>query len=100
MRLSLGLIFAGTVFFALPNFNMFDIMPDFIGAILIMSGLSKLQWIDGNFEDARKGAKYLLWVSVLRLVLCIFANGGRADYLVPFAFIVCVLEIMFMMKLN
>ena len=98
MRLSLGLIFAGTVFFALPNFNMFDIMPDFIGAILIMSGLSKLQWIDGNFEDARKGAKYLLWVSVLRLVLCVFANGGRADYLVPFTFIVCVLEIMFMMK--
>ena len=100
MRRNLGLIFAGLVFFANPNFNLFDILPDFIGAILIMTGLSKMYMYDGNFEDARKGAKFLLWISLLRLVLCFFAtSGGRRDYLVPFTFIICVLEAIYMISL-
>jgi len=100
MRRNLGLIFAGLIFFALPNFNLLDIMPDFIGAILIMWGLSKMYMYDGNFEDAKKSAKFLLWISVLRLVLCFWAtSGGRRDYLVPFTFIVCVLEAIYMISL-
>ena len=100
MRGNLGLIFAGLLFFALPNFNLLDIMPDFIGAILIMSGLSKMYMYDGNFEDARKSAKFLLWVSVLRLVFCFWsASGGRRDYLLPFTFIICVLEAIYMIAL-
>lgn len=100
MRRNLGLIFAGLVFFALPNFNLLDIMPDFIGAILIMTGLSKMYMYDGNFEDAKRSAKFLLWISVLRLVLCLWTtSGGRRDYLVPFTFIVCVLEAIYMISL-
>ncbi len=100
MRRNLGLIFAGLIFFALPNFNLLDIMPDFIGAILIMCGLSKMYMYDGNLEDAKRSAKFLLWISVLRLVLCFWAtSGGRRDYLVPFTFIVCVLEAIYMISL-
>ena len=100
MRRYLCLIFAGLAFFALPNFNLFDIMPDFIGAILIMVGLSKMYMYDGNFEDARKSAKFLLWISVLRLILCFWAtSGGRRDYFVPFTFIICVLEAIYMISL-
>ena len=99
MKKNLGLIFAGLVFFALPNFNLLDVMPDFIGVILIMAGLSKMYMYDGNFEDARQSAKFLLWISVLRLVLCLWANsGGRRDYILPFTFIVCVLEAMYMIS--
>lgn len=100
MRRYLGLILAGLMFFALPNFNLLDIMPDFVGAILIMIGLSKMYMYDGNFEDARKSAKFLLWISLLRLVLCVWAtSGGRRDYLVPFTFIICVLEAIYMISL-
>lgn len=100
MRKNLGLIFTGLIFFALPNFNLLDIMPDFIGAALIMSGLSKMYMYDGNFEDAKRSAKFLLWISVLRLVLCFWTNsGGRRDYLLPFTFIVCVLEAIYMISL-
>ena len=98
MRLYLGLVFAGLTFFALPNFNLLDITPDFIGAILILIGLSKVCAFDDNFKDARKGAKYLLWISVLRLVLCVWANGGHRDYIMPFTFILCVLELIFMIS--
>lgn len=100
MKRYLGLVFAGLVFLANPNFNLLDIMPDFIGAILIMTGLSKIYMYDGNFEDARKSAKFLLWISLLRLVLCFFTtSGGRRDYLVPFTFIICVLEAIYMISL-
>ncbi len=100
MRRNLGLIFIGLVFFALPNFNLLDLMPDFAGMSLIMLGLSKMYMYDGNFEDARRSAKFLLWISVLRLVLCFWAtSGGRRDYLVPFTFIVCVLEAIYMIAL-
>ncbi len=99
MRRNLGLIFAGLLFFALPNFNLLDITPDFIGAVLIMSGLSKMYMYDGNFEDAKRSAKFLIWISVLRLVLCFWTvSGGRRDYLVPFTFIICVLEAIYMIS--
>ena len=99
MRFNLGLVFAGLTFFALPNFNLLDVMPDFIGAILVMAGLSKMYMYDGNFEDAKKSAKFLFWISVLRLALCFFAtSGGKRDYLVPFTFIVCVLEAIYMIS--
>lgn len=100
MKKNLGLIFAGLVFFTLPNFNLFDVMPDFIGALFIMAGLSKMYMYDGNFEDAKRSAKFLLWISVLRLVLCFWTNSaGRQDYLLPFTFIVCVLEAIYMISL-
>ena len=100
MRLNLSLIFAGLIFFFNPNFNMFDILPDFVGAILIMTGLSKMYVYDANFESARKSARYLLWISVLRLAFTLWAvSSGNRDYLVAFTFIVCVLEAIFMISM-
>ncbi len=98
MRFRLSLVFLGLVFFASPNFNLFDITPDFIGVLLIMTGISKIYMNDENIKDARKSAKFLFWISVLRFVMCVFANSGHNDYLMPFAFIVCVLETIFMIS--
>lgn len=99
MRFRLSLVFLGLAFFASPNFNLLDITPDFIGVLLIMAGISKIYVNDENIKDARKSAKFLFWISVLRLVLCVFANSGHNDYLMPFAFIVCVLEAIFMISM-
>ena len=98
MRFNLSLIFAGLLFFFNPCVNMLDLLPDFIGAILIMTGLSKMYMYNANFEDAKKSAKYLLWISVLKLVLCIWTNSGHRDYTMPFTFITCVLEVIFMIS--
>ena len=99
MKKNLVLILIGLIFFFNPCFNLFDILPDFFGAVLIMSGLSKMSFFDGNFKDARRSAKFLLWISVLRLVFCVFVNSSHRDYALPFTFIVCVLELMYMISL-
>ena len=77
---------------------MLDLLPDFVGAVLILTGLSKMYMYNANFEDAGKSAKYLLWISVLKLAFCIFTNTGHRDYIMPLTFIVCVLEIIFMIS--
>ncbi len=99
MKAYLWLIFAGLVFFSNPCFNLFDFLPDFIGCMLIMSGLSKLRLFDGNFSEARRNAKFLLWISVLKLLLCMWTHNGHSDYVMPFTFIFGVLEIIFMLGL-
>ena len=98
MRFSLSLIFAGLVFFFNPCINMLDLLPDFIGAVLIMTGLSKMYMYNANFEDAKKSAKYLLWISVVKFALCIWVNSGHRDYAMPFTFMASVLEIIFMIS--
>ena len=99
MRFNLSLIFAGICFFFNPCFNLFDILPDFIGAMLIMTGLSKMYMYNINFEDAQKSAKFLLWLSVLKFALCVFTNSGNRDFAMPFTFIMCVLEVIFMISM-
>lgn len=98
MKKNLVLITLGIIFFFNPAFNLFDILPDFIGAILIMSGLSKMSFFDGNFKDAKRSAKFLLWISLLRFVFCVFVNSSHRDYALPLTFVVCVLEIMYMLS--
>lgn len=99
MKSRLILIFAGLVFFFNPDFYLFDILPDFIGAILVMSGLSGFIYFDGNFEGAYKSAKYLLWFSLLKLALCMWCISNHRDYIMPFTFIFAVLEIIFMISM-
>lgn len=99
MKTNLILIFVGIVFFANPNFYLLDILPDFLGAVLIMIGLSKMYMYDANFEDARKSAKYLFWISLLRLLLCMWTNSGNRDYVLPFTFMLCTVEAIFMISM-
>ena len=99
MRFNLGLIFAGICFFFNPCFNLLDIVPDFIGAALIMTGLSKMYMYNINFEDAQKSAKFLLWLSVLKFALCVWTNSGNRDYAMPFTFVMCVLEVILMISM-
>ena len=99
MKSRLILIFIGLVFFFNPNFYMFDILPDFVGAVLIMTALSAFVYFDGNFETAHKSAKYLLWFSILKTALCMWCMGGHRDYIMPFTFIFAVLETIFMISM-
>ncbi len=97
MKRGLILIFAGIIFFFNPTFNMFDILPDFLGCILIAYGLSRLSKIDENLESARKCSVYYAWISLLKLVLTMWTLSGHMDFLVPFTFSFAVLDIIFML---
>ncbi|MBP3580961.1 MAG: hypothetical protein J6K12_06925 [Clostridia bacterium] len=99
MKSKLILIFLGLVFFFNPSFNMLDVLPDFFGACLIMWGLDSFIYFDANLESAHKNAKYLMWISVLKLVFCMWCNTGHRDYIMPFTFVIAVLETIFMLAM-
>ena len=48
------LIIIGTFFFFNPNLVVLDILPDFIGAILIIAGFLHLADIEDRAKDAQK----------------------------------------------
>ena len=50
----LGRIAAGIFFLLNPNITVIDLLPDFIGCILIISGLGLLRDISDSLEEARK----------------------------------------------
>lgn len=99
MKSKLILILLGLAFFCNPSFNMFDILPDFFGAILVMTGLYGFAFFDGNFDQAHKSAKYLMWISLLKLCFCVWCISGHRDYIMPFTFIFAVLETIFMISM-
>lgn len=57
-------IFWGFIFLFDLRFNNFDILPDFIGYILIVSGLGLLLDLNPRFEAARKFALPLIFLSL------------------------------------
>ncbi len=85
-------IFIGILFFMNPSFRMLDILPDFIGCILIIAGVSKLALIDYRLGNAKKYAIYYAFVSALKIPLAGYIFINEQDYLLPATFIYSVIE--------
>jgi hypothetical protein len=90
------LILAGLVFFFNPCINIVDILPDFIGCILISIGLYKLSDIEDRFYDARKIINYLIPIYILKFFLSFALTVSWKDGLLPFTFAFSVGEIILM----
>ena len=69
------LMIIGLCFFANPMIALLDILPDFIGCLLIMLALSKFTSVSGDLENAYNYFKYMAFVSVARIVLFIMNPG-------------------------
>ena len=69
MKSGLVLVFFGLVFLINPNFNMFDILPDFIGFALVCAGLAKYALIDENLSSAKKCSMYCAFLSAAKLAV-------------------------------
>lgn len=63
------LIFIGMCFFANPMISLFDVLPDFIGCLIIMYAISKFTAISGDLESAYAYFRYMAFASVARLVV-------------------------------
>lgn len=87
------LILTGLVFFCNPFINLVDILPDFIGCIFIAVGLRQLADLDDGFATARRLALWMIPVSILKLALALYFNGGKTDALLPATFLFGVVEI-------
>ena len=76
MRKALFLI--AFILLANPFFSYVDILPDFIGYILIMIALSKPSFYDDKASSAYKSARNMLLVSIARFV-CIYFTTLELD---------------------
>lgn len=94
-----GLILAGLLFFANPCVNIIDVLPDFVGCILIYLGLSKLRDLDDRFYNARAFCARYIPVFVIKSVLSVTLTTGSSDMRMPATFIFGVLEIIFFVTL-
>ena len=93
------MIFAGLLFFFNPCINLFDIFPDFIGCILISSGLYKLSDVEGRFFAARQISNRLIAIYLSKLFFWVYAAGSWKDGFLPLTFIYAVIEIIMMIGL-
>lgn len=95
----MGILYAvcGICMFFEPSFNMFDILPDILGALLIIKGLAKICLVNEDFAAARKNAERLLIIFAFKAVFCVFA-AAHTDYLLPLTFAFGTLEIIYMLS--
>lgn len=66
-KLKLGYLIAAAIFFCNPLFNLIDVLPDFIGALLILASLSRLRDLSAYLASARKWFLALFWVSLSKI---------------------------------
>lgn len=91
------LIFAGLVFFFNPCINIVDILPDFIGCILISAGLFRLVDVEDRFSYARRVINRLIPIYILKALLSVYLPVRWKSGLLPFTFVFAVGEIILML---
>lgn len=73
--LSLGFLAAGACFLIDPFFRLFDFIPDFIGYLLILKGLSGLSDLDEHAVEAAKHFRRAALISAARIPVTMFVFG-------------------------
>ena len=91
----IGYILAGFLFFVNPNILVVDLLPDFIGAILLLYGLSHAAEIDERITRTRKTLYQLMYAGIGRF-LCTFLipiiDAKEYTWFLVFAFCFGLLE--------
>lgn len=97
--MGLGLILAGFIFLIVPTVNIIDVMPDFIGYVLIFAGLARLKRIDAYLYKASHYALVLAGINAAKPVLLFLSLGGnettRSSNIATATLIFLVLDILF-----
>ena len=99
--MNISLVFAGCVFLFNPCVNVYDVLPDFIGLILILRGLYHCAGLNSGVAQARAKFMSALWVSVAKFVVMAIAAVTRntvfdGTMLLTFSFAFAVLECVFL----
>lgn len=91
-------IIIGFFFFFLPNFTIIDILPDFIGCIFIIKGLSKLADLTPGLEEAKKSFLKVFYLHTVKFGLMFtvpFFGNTDGGYILIFSFCFAVLDMIF-----
>lgn len=92
-----GFLLAGVIFLFDPFINIFDILPDVIGYLLIVYGLSKISDLELKASEARRRMTSALYVAAGRaaVIACSFFMEFDETLTLVFAFALATLEIFF-----
>lgn len=99
-RLHLTRLAVGLLFFCNPNINLFDILPDFIGCILILSAIEPAVDVLPYFSDMRERFRKLLWISLSKipaafLMMAIYAGDtSQRAIIAVFALTYAIIELL------
>ncbi len=97
--MGIGYILAGLIFLFEPFINIIDILPDFIGYLLILRGMAKMADVEYKLAQAKIKMTHALAVSLGRfgvMLLSFFAKFDNTLVLV-FVFSFAVLELFFVL---
>ncbi len=94
-----GRIITAIIFFCNPNIGIVDILPDFIGYILLVTALSKVAAIDDRIGEAQALFTRLIYITALRfaslfVVFGVIPLSDQNMSLLLFAFVFDVLELL------
>ena len=96
--MGLSYLIAGFVFFFLPNFTIIDLMPDFIGCILIIKGLNKLADLTPGLMIAKNAFVKVLYFSIAKFLLMFtvpYFGSTDGGYILIFTFCFVVFDFIY-----
>ena len=79
-----GTVLVGLLFFCNPYFAAVDVLPDFIGCLLIWLGLSRIAPLHSYARDAQSAFLKLAGVDAIKslLLIAVFSMGyGTAEHI-------------------
>ena len=97
--MKIGAILAGLIFLSNPNIGIIDVLPDFIGYLLIIHGLGVTTIIVPHFNGAARNAISLFIISTLK-ILCVpllWRNIPSFPLVLSFSF--GILELIFLIPM-
>ena len=95
-----GLLIASVVFFCNPNVQLVDLLPDFFGYILLVSGLYYLANLNEAIGEARERFKKMFFVEAAKLIVFLMAFGGlvspqeQSTFILVATLSFCVIELL------
>ena len=88
------------VFIFNPNISIIDLLPDFLGYIILTLCISRIADLNATLEEARVAFSRMIWIDAAK-ILALFWTFGMSvtsEYtssLMLWSFVFCVLEIIF-----
>ncbi len=93
--LGIMMMAVGAFFLINPTVNIIDIIPDFIGYLLIVLGIDRLADMEDHFAEAKKGFVLLTVVSAAKTASCLLLSVIDGTFVILLSFAFALLEALF-----
>jgi hypothetical protein len=94
--MNLKLLIIGLLFLFNPNINIVDILPDFIGCIIICAALEKSADVIVRLDDARKSFWKLSLVGITKCACILLLPYTRDEFALVLTFSFAIIELMYL----